>query len=59
MQREIQNPAFCKSNYSLELFPKDITMFDRDINTIELLNISGLSICICLDSEYPRAHNIL
>ena len=35
-----------KNNYSLELFPKHITIcltpwFDRDVNTVELLNIPG------------------
>ena len=37
--------ASCKNNYNLELFSKD-NMSDRDLNTVELLNLSG--------SEYAR-----
>ena len=51
MRRGIQNPAkhltwsrkerLAENNYGLELFQKDITMFHRDLNTVEVLNIPG------------------
>ena len=53
VDRSIQNPAehlrwsmkerLTKTNYSLELFPKDITKYilERYISTTKLLNIPG------------------
>ena len=48
MDRGLENPVkhlklprkkhLAKNNSSLELFPKDVTMFDRDVNTGKLLN---------------------
>ena len=43
-----------KNNFVLELFTKDITMFDTGANTVELLNIVGC----CLGSEYARVHEM-
>ena len=54
--------AYQKNNYGLDLFPEDINnLFDRDLNTVELLNIPGfwiwhgLQMCLC--SEYARVPN--
>ena len=43
--------AFCKTNYSLELFPKDVSFFDRDLNTFELLNIRVRNMPQIMSSE--------
>ena len=52
-----------KINYSLELFPKNITKYLTEIYVQGCKNIPGLWIChglqICLSSEYARVHNIM